>query len=51
MYCYKVGLVQNIGKTHVKDSIDRIIGFLPNDCEEPKLLLCKMKARVASTTA
>ena len=46
----EVGLVQKIDKKHVKYSIDRMIGYIPEGESEPKLLLCEMKGRVASTT-
>ena len=47
----EVGLVQKIDKPYVKDSIDRIIGFLPTASSQPSLLLYEIKARVAPTTA
>ena len=45
-----VGLVQNIDKAFIKDSIDRIIRFLPATSSQLKLLLYEMKARVTPTT-
>ena len=35
----------------MKYSIDRLIGYIPEGESEPKLLLCEMKGRVASTKA
>ena len=36
---------------NVKDSIDRLVGYIPNDKVDEKILLCEMKARVAPNTA
>ena len=48
----EVGLVQKVDKSYVKDSIDRLIGYLPTNERHPKVLLCEMKAsRVAASTA
>ena len=43
-------LVQQIDKPNVKYSVDRLIGFLPYTLSDPTLLLCDMKAKVASAT-
>lgn len=45
----EVGLVQKNGRNYVKDSIDRLLGYLSNKSDE-KIPLCEMKARVVSTT-
>ena len=44
-----MGLLQKTDKIYITDSVDRIIGYTPKDPSEPKLMLCDMKARVAST--
>ena len=33
----EVGLVQKVDKKYCKDSIDRLIGYLPTDSTQPKL--------------
>ena len=47
----EVGLVEKIDKKYVKDSIDRLVGYVTNDSMDEQILLCEMKARVVSTTA
>ena len=47
----EVGLVQKIDKNFVKDSVDRLIGYIPTGESTPKILLCEMKGRVVSTKA
>ena len=47
----EVGLVQKVDNAYVKDSVDCLIGYIPTNSNERKLLLCEMKAQVVSTTA
>ena len=48
----EVGLVQKADTIYVKDSVDRLIGYLPKNERHTKLLLCEMKAsRVAASTS
>lgn len=47
----EMGLVQKVDKSYVKDSADRLIGYLPTNKRHPKFSLYEMKARVAASIA
>ena len=47
----EVGLGEKVDKKYVKDSIDRLVGYIPKDKVDEKILLYEMKARVAPNTA
>ena len=43
----EVGLVQKLDKANAKDSIDRIIEFIPDASSQQNIFIYEMKVRVA----